>query len=114
MRALGRSRRPGLSTYPLLNSKAATAIIVGLVALKAWAVVEQHQCNQPSAARRPGGDIFAADAIGPHCGTVRVDLFNEREPQRVAESKVISPKIIQQIWDDFAPFRAGATANAPR
>jgi hypothetical protein len=40
---------------------------------------------------------FLPSAIGPQCGTVRVDLYKEREPYRVAESRVIPTKIIQRL-----------------
>jgi len=49
---------------------------------------------------------FAPDVLGPHCGFVRLDIYSEKEPNKVAESTVVPAKIIQRIWDDFAPFRA--------
>jgi len=50
--------------------------------------------------------ILPPDAIGPHCGTVRVDLIEENNSLRVAESRTLDAKMVQMIWDDFAPYRA--------
>jgi hypothetical protein len=55
--------------------------------------------------------IFRPEAIGPHCGVVRVELFSEKEPNKAAESKTVSPQLIQRIWDDFAPFRTAVTVG---
>jgi len=48
---------------------------------------------------------FAADAIDPTCGVVKLVLFSEKEPNK-SEVKVLSPKLVQKLWDDFAPYRA--------
>jgi len=40
-------------------------------------------------------------------------LFSEKEPDK-ADSRVVDPKIVQQIWDDFASYRALGTAPVPR
>jgi hypothetical protein len=44
-------------------------------------------------------------ALGPHCGSVKVVLYSEKDPSR-ADTRVVDPKILQQIWDDFAPYRS--------
>jgi S1-C subfamily serine protease len=46
-------------------------------------------------------------AIGPHCGTVKLTLFSDKNPG-TGDTRVIDPKIVQQIWQDFAVYRAGA------
>jgi S1-C subfamily serine protease len=43
-------------------------------------------------------------AIGPHCGTVKLTLFSEKNPE-LGDARIIDPKILQQIWQDFAPYR---------
>jgi Trypsin-like peptidase domain len=43
-------------------------------------------------------------ALGPHCGSVKLVLYAEKDPTR-AETRVVDTKILQQIWDDFAPYR---------
>lgn len=49
--------------------------------------------------------VFGPGALGPHCGTVKLTLYSEKEPAK-ADTRVVDPKIVQQIWDDFAPYRA--------
>jgi S1-C subfamily serine protease len=51
--------------------------------------------------------VFDPGAIGPHCGTVKLTLFSDKNPT-TGDTRVIDPKIVQQIWQDFAPYRAGA------
>ncbi len=48
---------------------------------------------------------FDPDALGPHCDGVRLDLFSSKEPDK-ADPAIIPPKVLQQIHDDFASYRA--------
>ena len=48
--------------------------------------------------------VFEPGAIGPHCGTVKLTLFSDKAPEK-GDTRVIEAKLLQQIWDDFAPFR---------
>jgi S1-C subfamily serine protease len=48
--------------------------------------------------------VFDPNAIGPDCVTVRLVLYSEKEPGQ-GDSRVVDPKVIQQIWRDFAPYR---------
>lgn len=63
--------------------------------------------------RAPSGDAFAEglyvfdpSALGPGCGTVRFELYPQKAPAK-PDTRVVDPAILQQIWDDFAPHRAG-------
>jgi len=49
--------------------------------------------------------VFAASAISPQCGAVRITLFSDK-PSDKGDTKTIDAKIVQQVWDDFAPYRA--------
>lgn len=51
--------------------------------------------------------VFDPAAIGPHCGTVTLTLFSDKAPDK-GDTRVIDPKILEQIWQDFAPYRAVA------
>ena len=46
--------------------------------------------------------LYAFDpaALGPGCSTVTLVLYSEKEPAK-ADTRVIDPKILQQIWRDF-------------
>jgi S1-C subfamily serine protease len=50
--------------------------------------------------------VFDPAAIGPHCGTVKVTLFSDKEPTK-GDIRVIDAKIVEQLWKDFAAYRAG-------
>jgi S1-C subfamily serine protease len=49
--------------------------------------------------------VFDPDALGPTCGSVKLVLYSEKEPEK-ADSRVVELKVIEQIWQDFAPYRA--------
>jgi hypothetical protein len=49
--------------------------------------------------------VFDPATLGPHCGTVRVDAFSDKAPA-TADTATVDPGIVQQIWQDFAPYRA--------
>jgi hypothetical protein len=51
--------------------------------------------------------VLDPGAIGPHCGTVTLTLFSEKDPQK-GDIRVIEPAVLEQIWQDFAPYRAAA------
>jgi hypothetical protein len=51
-----------------------------------------------------GLSVFAPDALGPHCGTVRLLLYSEKEPDG-ADTLEVAPDVLRQIWQDFAPYR---------
>ena len=48
---------------------------------------------------------FDPGALGPHCGTVKLMLYSEKEPEK-GDTRVVDPKVVEQIWQDFEPFRA--------
>ena len=48
--------------------------------------------------------VFHPVALRPECGTVKLELYSEKEPRK-ADLRAVDPKIIQQVWDDFAPLR---------
>lgn len=51
-----------------------------------------------------GLTVFDPAALGPSCGSVKLVLYSEKEPQK-GEALVVDAKVIQQIWEDFAPYR---------
>jgi S1-C subfamily serine protease len=48
--------------------------------------------------------VFDPGAFGPHCATVKLVLSSEKDPDKM-DTKVVDPRIIDQIWQDFAPYR---------
>ena len=54
---------------------------------------------------REGLYVFDPGALGPQCGTVKLMLYSEKEPEK-ADARVVDPKLVEQIWRDFEPYRA--------
>jgi len=46
---------------------------------------------------------FDPSALGPQCGTVKLTMYSEKEPDK-EDTKVIDQRILQQIAQDFAPY----------
>src|SRR4029453_12029646 len=49
--------------------------------------------------------VFDPGAFGPHCGTVKLVLYSEKEPEK-GDMREVDPKVIQRIWQDFEAYRA--------
>ena len=49
--------------------------------------------------------VFDPGALRPECGAVKLELFSEKEPEK-KDSRVVDSKVVDQIWQDFAPYRA--------
>jgi hypothetical protein len=48
--------------------------------------------------------VFDPAAFGPHCKTVKLVMYSEKEPQK-AYTRVVEPAVVQQVWEDFAAYR---------
>ncbi len=48
--------------------------------------------------------VFDPGAFGPECGSVRLVLYSDKTPEK-GETRTIDPRIIEQVWLDFEPFR---------
>lgn len=46
---------------------------------------------------------YPPDAISPSCGTVRLQLYSEKEPDK-PEAKDLDQKSIYRVWSDFQPY----------
>jgi S1-C subfamily serine protease len=51
--------------------------------------------------------VFDPGALGPHCGTVTLVLHSATGPEQ-GDRRVVDPKMLEQIWQDFAPYRKAA------
>ena len=63
----------------------------------------QHQVGD-TASIDEGLYVFDASAISPHCTTVKITVFSDK-PGDKGDSRSVDPRIVQQVWDDFAPYR---------
>jgi S1-C subfamily serine protease len=48
--------------------------------------------------------VFDPGALGPHCGTVKLVLYSDKQPE-TGDTKVVEPGVIQQTWKDLEPYR---------
>jgi hypothetical protein len=55
--------------------------------------------------------VFDPGALGPHCGTVKLVMYSEKEPEK-SDTRAVDPRVLQQIWQDFAPYRAPSVSGA--
>lgn len=64
--------------------------------------IEQHVDEKTTI--EEGLYVFEPAALGPQCGTVKVMLYSEKEPDK-PDTRTVDPKIVQQLQDDFARVR---------
>jgi hypothetical protein len=55
--------------------------------------------------------VFDPAALGPHCAGARLVLYSDKAPEK-GDTRVIEPKVLEQIRDDFAPYLAPAVDPA--
>jgi S1-C subfamily serine protease len=105
--ARGAARTQGVSLPPIKHFKS------GFLRMRAFCggaeVVPIHpfkleQRISESEAIYEGLYVYDPGALGPQCGTVKLVLYSEKEPDK-ADSRVVDPKVIEQIWQDFTPYR---------
>jgi S1-C subfamily serine protease len=65
--------------------------------------VIEHRAEENDVIRE-GLYVFDPGAFGPHCGQVSLELFSEKSPDR-PDTIAIDPKVVERLWQDFAPFR---------
>ena len=51
-----------------------------------------------------GLSVFNPGALVPECGAVKLVLYSDKQPEK-ADTLVVDPNVVQQIWRDFAPYR---------
>jgi len=106
--ARGAALTQGVALPPIKHFKA------GFSRLRAWCGAAEvapihplhiEQRLSQTDAIREGLYVFDSGALGPQCGSVKLVLHSEKQPAK-ADTVVVDPKIIERIWQDFAPYRA--------
>jgi S1-C subfamily serine protease len=64
--------------------------------------VVEHRVSETEALDE-GLYVFDPAALGPRCGMVKLTIYSEGEPDK-ADTRVVDPKVLQQITQDFAPL----------
>jgi S1-C subfamily serine protease len=68
--------------------------------------VLEHRVSEKDVIRE-GLYVFDPESFGPHCSTVTLSVYSDKAPEK-ADVLTIDAKVIEQIWRDFAPYRASA------
>jgi hypothetical protein len=48
--------------------------------------------------------VFDPATLTPQCGSVRITVYSEKDPAK-GDARIVDPRIVQQIWQDFTPYR---------
>ena len=57
-----------------------------------------------SDAIREGLYVFDPQALGPHCKSVKLMLYSEKEPGK-PDTRTVDPQLLERIGQDLAPYR---------
>jgi hypothetical protein len=105
--ARGAARTQGVSVPPIRHVKASFARMrafcgdTEVTPIHPF-IVEQRVSE--SDAIDEGLYAFDPNALAPQCRTVKLVLYSEKQPEK-GDTRTDDPKVIQQIWQDFAPYR---------
>jgi hypothetical protein len=105
--ARGAARTQGVELPPIKRFKSGFARMRAFCGSTEITPIHPFVLEQRLAERdaiREGLYVFDPGALGPHCGSVKLVLYSEKEPER-GDTGVVDPKVLQQVWQDFAPFR---------
>jgi hypothetical protein len=61
---------------------------------------------------REGLYVFDPGALAPSCRIVKLVLFSEKAPDK-GDTRVVDPGVLEQVWRDFAPYRAATPESTP-
>ncbi|MGE3843915.1 MAG: trypsin-like peptidase domain-containing protein [Vicinamibacterales bacterium] len=106
--ARGAARTQGMALPPIVRFKSGFSrlqVFCGATDVRPIHALHLDQRGANGDALTEGLIVLAPDAIGPRCGTVKLVAFSEKEPRR-GESLIVEPNVVQQVWDDFEPYRA--------
>jgi hypothetical protein len=48
--------------------------------------------------------VFDPEALTPQCGSVKLTVYSDKAPDK-GDIRPVDPKVIQRVWQDFAPWR---------
>jgi S1-C subfamily serine protease len=48
--------------------------------------------------------VFDPGALGPQCGSVKLVLYSDKEPDK-PDTRVVDPNMVKRVWQDFAASR---------
>lgn len=102
MLARGAASTQGVSLPPMPSFSAAFGRLRALCGEVEIAPIQRLRVDIPIDDRSPLREavyVFARSDFGPHCGTVRFELFSEKSPDR-GDMRTIDPAIFSKLVDD--------------
>jgi S1-C subfamily serine protease len=105
--ARGAARTQGVSLPPIKHFKSGFARMRAFCGDAEVTPIHPFKLEQrvsEKEAINEGLYVFDPGALGPHCGTVKLVLHSEKEPEK-GDTRAVDGKVLEQIWQDFAPYR---------
>jgi S1-C subfamily serine protease len=105
--ARGAARTQGASLPPIKHIKSGFSrmrVFCGDAEVTAIHTFKVQQRVSGSDAVYEGLYVLDPGALGPHCGPVKLVLYSEKERAK-GDTRLVDPGVLQQIWEDFAPYR---------
>jgi hypothetical protein len=105
--ARGAARTQGVAVPPDKHFKSGLSRMRVFCGAAEVTPIHPFKLKQPlseSDAISEGLYVFDPSALGPQCGPVKLVLYSEKEPAK-GDTRLVDPKVLQQIWRDFAPYR---------
>lgn len=105
--ARGAAQTQGIAVPPIMRPKAGFARLRAFCGETEVTPIHPFKLEQRLSPTEPifeGLYVFDPGAFGPACSSVRLMVYSEKEPDQ-ADTRTVDPKVVQQIWQDFAPLR---------
>lgn len=106
--ARGAARTQGVALPPITHVKSGVSRMRAFCGDAEVTPIHPFKLEQrvsESTAIDEGLYAFDPGALGPHCGPVKLVLYSAKEPEK-GDTRLVDPAVLQQIWQDFAPYRA--------
>jgi hypothetical protein len=105
--ARGAARTQGVAVPPIKHLKSGLArlrILCGDSEVTPIHPLTVERRVSETATLSEGLYVLDPAALSPDCGPVKLVLYSEKEPAK-GDTRPVDPKILEQIWQDFAPYR---------
>ena len=105
--ARGAAQTQGIAVPPIMRPKAGFARLRAFCGDTEVTPIHPFKLEQRLSPTEPifeGLYVFEPGAFPPTCGAVKLMLYSEKEPDQ-ADTRTVDPKVVQQVWEDFAPLR---------
>ncbi len=105
--ARGAAQTQGIAVPPILRPKSGFSRLRAFCGETEVMPIHPFKLEQrlsPTETMFEGLYVFDPGAFPPTCAGVKLLLYSEKEPEK-ADTRTVDPKVVQQIWQEFAPLR---------